>query len=241
MEQNSQSGVTSINQLPSSNQIANSIENIPQNANMMNSSSMNNIVLTKTDTIGEPNSQMQIPMQNPMQTQQQQAQIQSQGQNMEMQGQTQANYNELINQLQQASSQGATGLPTRDMPMNPSQNANDVEVKPNYVPPPPSREDYINNMQTPENLILQNNNSQRQIDNLDAFYGEFQLPILIAILYFLFQLPIFKKNIKKILPSLFGTDGNPNLYGYFFNSGLFSLIFYFLLKSINKLNDHVSQ
>ena len=241
MEPNSQQGVTSINQLPSGPQMGNGFENPPQNANMMNSSSMNNIVLTKTDTIGESNSQMQNPMQNPMQTQQQQAQIQSQGQNMEMQGQTQANYNELINQLQQASSQGATGLPTRDIPMNPSQNANDVEVKPNFVPPPPSHEDYINNMQTPENLIMQNNNAQKQIDNLDALYGEFQLPILIAILYFLFQLPIFKKNIKKILPSLFGTDGNPNLYGYFFNSGLFSLIFYFLLKSINKLNEHVSQ
>ena len=123
MEPNSQQGITSINQLPSGPQIGNGFENPPQNVNMMNASTMNNIVLTKTDTIGESNSQMQNPMQNPMQTQQQQAQIQSQGQNMEMQGQTQANYNELINQLQQASSQGATGLPTRDIPMNPSQNA----------------------------------------------------------------------------------------------------------------------
>lgn len=239
MEPNSQQGVTSINQLPSGPPMGNGFENPPQNANMMNASSMNNIVLTKTDTIGEPNSQMQNPMQNPMQTQQQQ--IQSQGQNNEMQGQTQVNYNELINQLQQASSQGVTALPTRDIPMNPSQTANDVEVKPNYVPPPPSHEDYINNMQTPENLIIQNNNAQKQIDNLDAFYGEFQLPILIAILYFLFQLPIFKKNVKKILPSLFGSDGNPNLYGYFFNSTLFAVMFYLILKSINKLNEHVSQ
>lgn len=237
MEPNSQQGVTSINQLPSGPPMVNGFENPPQNANMMNSSSMNNIVLTKTDTIGEPNSQMQIPMQNPMQQQQQ---VQIQGENLQMQGQTQANYNELINQLQQASAQGVTGLPSRDIPMNPSQTVNDVEVKPNYVPPPPSHEDYINNMQTPENLIMQNNNAQRQIDNLDAFYGEFQLPILIAILYFLFQLPIFKKNVKKILPSLFGSDGNPNLYGYFFNSTLFASIFYLILKSINKLNEHVS-
>lgn len=237
MEPNSQQGVTSINQLPSGPPMVNGFENPPQNANMMNSSSMNNIVLTKTDTIGEPNSQMQIPMQNPMQQQQQ---VQIHGENLQMQGQTQANYNELINQLQQASSQGATGLPTRDIPINPNQIANDVEVKPNYVPPPPSHEDYINNMQTPEHLIQENNNAQKQIDNLDAFYGEFQLPILIAILYFLFQLPIFKKNVKKILPSLFGSDGNPNLYGYFFNSTLFASIFYLILKSINKLNEHVS-
>ena len=235
MEPNSQQGVTSINQLPSGPPMGNGFENPPQNANMMNSSSMNNIVLTKTDTIGEPNSQMQIPMQNPMQNQSQPP-IQTQGQNMEMQGQTQTNYNELINQLQQASSQGVTGLPSRDIPMNPSQTANDVEVKPNYVPPPPSHEDYINNMQTPENLILQNNNSQRQIDNLDAFYGEFQLPILIAILYFLFQLPIFKKNVKKILPSLFGSDGNPNLYGYLFNSIIFGLSYFGIQNALNYFN-----
>ena len=236
MEPNSQQGVTSINQLPSAPQIASAIDNPPQNVNMMNSSSMNNIVLTKTDTIGEPNSQMQIPMQNPMQQQQ----VQIQGENLQMQGQTQANYNELINQLQQASAQGVTGLPTRDIPMNPTQTANDVEVKPNYVPPPPTHEDYINNMQTPEHLIQQNNKAQTNIDNLEAFYGEFQLPILIVILYFLFQLPIFKKNVKKILPSLFGNDGNPNLYGYFFNSALFSGIFYIILKMINNLNNYVN-
>ena len=240
MEPNSQQGVTSINQLPSAPQIASAIDNPPQNVNMMNSSSMNNIVLTKTDTIGEPNSQMQIPMQNPMQNQSQQQQIQIQGENLQMQGQTQANYNELINQLQQASAQGVTGLPTRDIPMNPTQTANDVEVKPNYVPPPPTHEDYINNMQTPEHLIQQNNKAQTNIDNLEAFYGEFQLPILIAILYFLFQLPVFKKNVKKILPSLFGSDGNPNLYGYFFNSALFSGIFYIILKMINNLNNYVN-
>ena len=236
MEPNGQQGVTSINQLPSAPQIASAIDNPPQNVNMMNSSSMNNIVLTKTDTIGEPNSQMQIPMQNPMQQQQ----VQIQGENLQMQGQTQANYNELINQLQQASAQGVTGLPTRDIPMNPTQTANDVEVKPNYVPPPPTHEDYINNMQTPEHLIQQNNKAQTNIDNLEAFYGEFQLPILIVILYFLFQLPIFKKNVKKILPSLFGNDGNPNLYGYFFNSALFSGIFYIILKMINNLNNYVN-
>jgi len=233
MEPNSQQGVTSINQLPSAPQIANAIDNPPQNANMMNSSSMNNIVLTKTDTIGEPNSQMQIPMQ-------QQQQVQIQGENLQMQGQTQANYNELINQLQQASAQGVTGLPTRNMPMNPTQTANDVEVKPNYVPTHPTHEDYINNMQTPEHLIQQNNKAQTNIDNLEAFYGEFQIPLLLAILYFLFQLPIFKKNVKKILPSLFGNDGNPNLYGYFFNSALFSGIFYIILKMINNLNNYVN-
>lgn len=235
MEQNSQSGVTSISQLPSSNQIANSIENIPQNANIMNASSMNNIVITKNETINEANTQMQPPMQNPHIQQSQQILPQ----NIEMPKQ-QNNYNELISQLQQASSQGATSLPSRDIPSNPIQVNNDVEIKPNYVPPPPSHEDYINNMQTPEHLIQENNRIQNNIDSLELIYGEFQLPLLVCILYFLFQLPIFRKNLKKMLPALFGDDGNPNLYGYFFNSALFGTIFYILLQLINRLNIHVN-
>lgn len=238
MEQNSLNGVTSISQLPSSNQIANSIENIPQNANMMNASSMNNIVISKNETINESNTQLQPTMQNPHIQQEQQIQI-SGSQNIQI-PQGQNNYNELINQLQQASSQGATSLPSRDIPSNPVQVNNDVEIKPNYVPPPPSHEDYINNMQTPEHLIRENNRKQNNMDSLELIYGEFQLPLLVCILYFLFQLPFFKKNVKKILPALFGDDGNPNLYGYFFNSALFGTLFYILLQLINRLNEHVN-
>ena len=233
MEQN---GFTSISQLPTSNQIANSIENIPQNANMMNASTMNNIVITKNETINETNTQLQPSMQNPH--------IQSQeqitgSQNIQI-PQSNNNYNELISQLQKASSHGATSLPSRDIPSNPIQVNNDVEIKPNYVPPLASHEDYINNMQTPEHLIRENNNRQHNIDSLELIYGEFQLPLLVCILYFLFQLPFFKKNLKKIVPSLFGDDGNPNLYGYFFNSALFASLFYILLQLINRLNVHVN-
>ena len=226
MEQNSQNGITSISQLPSSNQYSNSIQNIPQNVNMINSTDMNNIIITKNETINESNTQLQPSMQNPH------------IQNKEI-PQGQNNYNELINQLQQASSQGATNLPSRDIPSNPLQVNNDVEIKPNYVPPPPTHEDYINNMQTPEHLIQENNRVQNNIDSLELLYGEFQLPLLICILYFLFQLPIFKKNLKKFIMIFFGNDGNPNLYGYFFNSALFATMFYILLKLINRLNDHV--
>ena len=47
MEPNSQQGVTSINQLPSGPPMGNGFENPPQNVNMMNASSMNNIVFNK--------------------------------------------------------------------------------------------------------------------------------------------------------------------------------------------------
>ena len=252
-------GTTSLSQLPVSGQISANIEQplpnsnvqmIPPNSN--NSNNMNNIILTKNEIIGESNNQMQNPMQQQMQTQQMQSQSmqaqQMQAQQMQAQQipqqahvmKDQSGYNELVGQLQQASSVGATSLPSRDIPINPMQVSSDVEVKPNFIPEPPSHEDYINNMETPENMIMSNNQQQYYADNLDAFYSEFQLPVIVAVLYFLFQLPVFRRSLKKILPSLFGQDGNPNLYGYFFNSALYATLFYVLLKLINHLNVHVN-
>ena len=214
---NNQNGITSISQLPPAN-VQN--QTIPQMSNM-NNQQANNIVLTKNEIISESNNQM--PSQMPQQVQQQQGETQ------------QTNYNELIGQLQKANSQGMTGLPSRDIPAIPMQVNNDVEIKPNFVPPPPTHADYINNMQTPEHLIQENVNQQRQIDNLDMMYNELQIPIILSILYFAFQLPAFKKFVKKMGPGLFANDGNPNLYGNVFISMLFSTIFYLLLQLINRV------
>ena len=214
---NNQNGITSISQLPPAN-VQN--QTIPQMSNM-NNQQANNIVLTKNEIISESNNQM--PSQMPQQVQQQQGETQ------------QTNYNELIGQLQKANSQGMTGLPSRDIPAIPMQVNNDVEIKPNFVPPPPTHADYINNMQTPEHLIQENVNQQRQIDNLDMMYNELQIPIILSILYFAFQLPAFKKFVKKMGPGLFANDGNANLYGNIFISMLFSTIFYLLLQVINRV------
>ena len=232
-----QSDITNISQLPSSSNLPSNISATQQN--MQQNMPQNNIVLSTNDVVAQSNNQLQNPtIQNPslintsMQNAEPNMNMNSQAQNVDMQ--TNPNYNELINQLQHASAAGATSLPSRDIPMNSVQVANDVEVKPNYIPQAPT-DDYIQNMQTPENLILENNARETRQDALDSFYNEFQLPLLIGILYFLFQLPLFKRFVKKFLPTLFGQDGNPNLYGYFFNSILFSSFFYILVKIINQL------
>ena len=228
MEQNSQNDVTSISNLPSSTQVLNNIEVPSQNpaGNMPN-----NIILTKNEVVGELNTQLQNPVIHQAATQQPE----------KNQQESQNNYNEMISQLQKATASGATGLPTRDIPIDPTMVNSDVQIKPNFIPPPNVNEDYINNMETPGNLIEQNNRKQANVDNLDAFYSEFQLPLLISILYFMFQLPIFRRNLKKMFPALFGNDGNPNFYGYLFNSVLFSSLFYLLLKLINQVTINVSQ
>lgn len=224
---NNLQNVTAISQLPSKNTYNND-----QLVQQIQSSDNNqNVVLRKTEIISEKQNELsqiqkQIYPENFNQNNTNQNIVVNQENN---------NYNELINQLQKASASGATGLPSRDIPINPTIVANDNEVKPNYIPQQEAMQDYIRNMETPQDLITNNNYQQKQIDNLELFYSEFQVPVLVFVLYFLFQLPIFKIFIKKGLPSLFGGDGNPNLYGYIFNSALFSIIFYLLLKVISNL------
>ena len=241
---NNNQGITSIDQLPNANSVLNN--NNPVSA-IQNPNLQNNIVMTTNEIISESNNQMQPPM---PQIQQQQNNLTSneyqqslnQIASQEQQNVNNQNYNELIGQLQQASASGATSLPSRDIPINPNMVKNDEETKPNYIPPLENNnasQDYIQNMQTPDHLLNINKQNENYYDNLDSFYNEIQLPILVAILYFIFQLPQFRITLKKLLPSLFNNDGNMNLYGYFFNSIFYASLFYGLLKLINILTSSI--
>jgi hypothetical protein len=217
------SGTTSISQLPGNN-LPNSYDQPLQTQ-----TNTNNVVLTKNEVVAETTAQLANPMMQQIPTK---APEQNQLEN-------QNNYNEMINQLQKATMAGATGVPSRDIPINPTAVNNDTQIKPNFIPEPQNT-DYITNSQTPEDLISQNNKKQYSLDSLDVFYNEFQLPLLVSVLYFLFQLPIFRKTLKKTLPSLFGNDANPNFYGYLFNSALFASLFYILVKLVNQLTLNIS-
>jgi hypothetical protein len=72
-------------------------------------------------------------------------------------------------------------------------------------------------------------NNQKN-NSLDDIYNEIQTPLLLAVLYFLFQLPFFKNILYKYLPLLFSNDGNYNIKGFLFISVLFGLLFHLLIK-----------
>ena len=95
-------------------------------------------------------------------------------------------------------------------------------------------------MQTPDELVNQNNRIMNYKNNLEQFYSEIQLPLIVSLLYFIFQLPYFRQFVKKILPFLFGNDGNMNLYGFFFNSVLFGTLFFIINKLISNLTMYVN-
>ena len=221
------SGITSINELPSLNS-----QN--QNGHIQQQQMMNqqpqNVILNRNAIVSTNNNQMStssytqlLPTgggantSNPIT-------MENSSLTMEHSQQSNAppNYNELISQIQKASVYGTTALPSRDIPMDPVKVANDVQSQPNYIPPPQFQEDYIKNSITPQNLLATNSKQTKYDTNFEKIYGELQLPLIIALLFFLFQLPIVKQYNKKMLPFLFKTDGNPTLYGYIANSVLFA-------------------
>jgi len=140
----------------------------------------------------------------------------------------QKTYNQLVSGIQQASASGHTVLPSRDIPQDTLPIMHDESIKPNFIPE--NNHDYIDDHESKDRIIENHRQSQSTLDSLELFYQEFQLPLLIAILYFLFQLPVVQKHLYKIIPSLFKSDGNPNLYGYIFNSIAFGLSYLLLLK-----------
>jgi len=137
--------------------------------------------------------------------------------------------NQIVNDLQQASSTGVTQLPSRDIPMNTNNITQDTQIQPNYIPHIPQNDsiDYISQYTLPK---INNNNDSNSLDDV---YNELQLPLLIGILYFLFQLPFCNKMLYTYLPALFLKDGNLNLSGFLFKSILFGLLYYVLSKLIN--------
>ena len=141
--------------------------------------------------------------------------------------------NQIVNGLQQASSSGATQLPSRDIPMITSNINADPQVQVNYIPSQPHKEDYINGYEQGHDMVSEYNRKASRNDALDDLYNEIQTPMLLAVMYFLFQLPVFRRQLFKYLPILFSTDGNFNINGYIFSSILFGIMFYFMNKVEN--------
>ncbi len=144
----------------------------------------------------------------------------------------QRNLNQFVTGLQQASASGMTGLPSRDIPQSQEHLTQDPQMQPNFIPSHQGGGDYILNHQTSEDIIRENARRQTKTDSLDELYNEMQIPILIAVLYFLFQLPVVRKNIFKYIPSLFLKDGNYNLSGYILNSLMFAGLYFIMTKGI---------
>jgi hypothetical protein len=148
--------------------------------------------------------------------------------------------NEVMQGVQRASANGMTMIPTRDIPMNPNAFTHDDQARPNYVPQPGGGgdpTDYIKDYASMESIVRANARQSKQIDTIEAIYYDLQMPILIGVLYFIFQMPVFRAQLLHFLPSLFGEDGNFKIIGLTATSAMFAGTFFVIMKIFNKLGE----
>ena len=145
---------------------------------------------------------------------------------------------QIVSGIQQASSNGSTLLKSRDIPMTTTNIINDEQIQPNYIPTPMQNQnvDYINTYEETSDMIENYNRGVQQNNSMEDIYNEIQTPLLLALLYFLFQLPFFKKFLYTYMSFLFSQDGNLNINGLIFKSVLFGFLFYIIEKSMHIFN-----
>ena len=141
--------------------------------------------------------------------------------------------NKIVSGIQQASQSNLTALPARDIPSNNTQITMDEEsFNPNYIPQE-SNNDYINNNSNYEEIMKQQYHASKAKASHDEVVDELQTPLLISILFFIFQLPVIRNAMISHLPMLFLKDGNLALSGILFKSLLFGLSYYISQKFID--------
>ena len=140
------------------------------------------------------------------------------------------NFQKMIETVNKASQQNITGLPSRDIPMQQSNISADPEIIPEFIPQ--SNNLVENDHEIYDELIRRKKQKLQQNDTLDTLYNDLELPILCAIIFFLFQLPIINSLLYKYFPNLFLNDGNPGLWIFILKTSLFSFFVYSLTKGI---------
>jgi hypothetical protein len=153
--------------------------------------------------------------------------------------------NEVLQGVQRASANSMTMIPTRDIPMTPNVYTHDEQARPNYVPQPQQSMgmsgggsgDYIKDHTSMENIVRANARQSNQIDTIEAIYYDLQMPILIGVLYFIFQMPVFRAQLLHFLPSLFGEDGNFKIMGLTATSVMFAGTFFVITLIFKKLGE----
>jgi len=131
-------------------------------------------------------------------------------------------------------------LPSRDIPMDQTIYQQDEEIQPNYIPQAKLTRDYVRDYEevTHDN-IKRHENRKDKTSMLDKIFSDLQTPVLVALIFFIFQMPMmntmFYRNFSFL--SLYNTDGNVNFYGIALKSAVFGSVFYGIQNTMQYLTD----
>lgn len=131
-------------------------------------------------------------------------------------------------------------LPSRDIPMNQSQFAQDEEIKPNYIPRPKDVSSYIDEYDNEnEQRYKEHNKEKKRVKMTENLWNELQIPFFVALLFFVFHMPIINTFMYKYMSFLqiYSADGNINFNGLFLKSFFFGSAFYSFTQVMNILTE----
>lgn len=129
-------------------------------------------------------------------------------------------------------------LPSRDIPMDQASYQQDEEIKPNFIPKPKLTNDYVKEYeQASEKSIRKQEKKKQKEESIDQIFTDLQLPVLLSLLFLIFQLPLINNLFYKYLKflPLFHNDGNMNIYGFILKSSLFGSSFFLIQKFVKLL------
>ena len=133
-------------------------------------------------------------------------------------------------------------LPSRDIRIDSAEFTQDSEIKANYIPAPKNMKDYLReyeNREENENesqRISKHKKSKKRVRFTDDLFVQLQMPILIGILYFIFQQGVVNRILMKLTErfvKLYNEDGSIGLYGNLAKSVLFATAFFAIVKAEN--------
>lgn len=130
-------------------------------------------------------------------------------------------------------------LPSRDIMIDTAQYQQDEEIQPNYIPKPKLTRDYVRDYEeAAEKSAKKHEKAKRQAEQIEDAMTDFQLPILVAVLFFMFQIPVVHSIMYRNMSFLpfFHSDGNLNFYGILFKSVMFGSAFWSLQRVIHMIS-----
>lgn len=126
-------------------------------------------------------------------------------------------------------------LPPRDMPKDPTIYTHDEQIQANYIPPLPPIQMNLSNEymkkyeQEKEKEWKEHAEKKRKKSRFENIVENGQIPIFVAILFFIFHMPVVNTYIFRKLSflAIYDNDGNFNTYGLLLKSMLFGVVYYF--------------
>ena len=134
--------------------------------------------------------------------------------------QQQFSYNPQVPQ-QQFKGQTTGELPSRDIPTHTQPHVVDESSKTNYVPKPEKQVRFVEEDETDSDL----NEDLERNEKFESSMFRYREPIILALLFFIFQMSIVNAKLYQYVPKLFVQEGELSGFGIIVKAGLFVAVY----------------